>query len=327
MKVLNAQALETFLKDLEQDFDLRAPVLQHDGTRALGRPDEEVLAIPGGRIPAKPTSVFFPQFERVFTEREGQVLSRKQTDKALLVVGWTAQDAECLAFIDKFFADKFRDDLYFAKREGAVIVVVSGRCGPDGEFQKIAGGNCDLELIYDGDNYILVSYTDLGRTLAERAPEISSTESIEALQRESAELPTVDQETLEKASELLLNEKIPDDFWTEIGQQCIACTACNLVCPTCTCFDVFDWRYADETVRCRVWDSCQTRGFTREASGHNPRGSEDVRTRHRIFHKIGGDVTRWGHLTCMLCGRCDEVCPTGIGIKAVTEAIVRRYGE
>ncbi len=64
----------------------------------------------------------------------------------------------------------------------------------------------------------------------------------------------------------------------------------------------------------------------REASGHNPMGEEHIRTRRRIHHKLAADPTRWGRISCFLCGRCDEVCPTGIGIKAVAREMVRRYG-
>ena len=49
-------------------------------------------------------------------------------------------------------------------------------------------------------------------------------------------------------------------------------------------------------------------------------------TRRRIHHKLAADVTGWGHKTCFLCGRCDEVCPTGIGIKAVCREMIERCG-
>ena len=126
---------------------------------------------------------------------------------------------------------------------------------------------------------------------------------------------------------LLLEEKVPDEFWVTISNRCIACTSCNLACPTCTCFDVFD-RRGDKgnTERWRIWDSCQLDGFMREASGHNPMGTENLRTRRRIHHKLAADPTRWGQITCLLCGRCDEVCPTGIGIKSVCREMVDRYG-
>ena len=37
------------------------------------------------------------------------------------------------------------------------------------------------------------------------------------------------------------------------------------------------------------------------------------------------DLERWGHITCMLCGRCDDVCPTNIGIKRVTREMVEQF--
>jgi formate hydrogenlyase subunit 6/NADH:ubiquinone oxidoreductase subunit I len=119
---------------------------------------------------------------------------------------------------------------------------------------------------------------------------------------------------------------VPDEFWAEIGDRCIACTGCNLACPSCTCFGVQDWRYTKQVERSRMWDSCQLDGFMREASGHNPLGTEALRTRRRIHHKLAADPERWGEISCFVCGRCDAVCPTGIGIFAVAREMVARYG-
>ena len=54
---------------------------------------------------------------------------------------------------------------------------------------------------------------------------------------------------------------------------------------------------------------------------------ERVRTHRRIHHKLAADVMRWGHITCFLCGRCDRVCPTGIGIVSVCREMVETYGK
>jgi ferredoxin len=245
----------------------------------------------------------------------------------LFVVGFTAQDANCLKFIDRFYNENYRDDIYFNKRDGAVIVCVSGRCGAKGEFLKIAGGNCDLELIADGQNYLLTSYTQTGRTLAEKAGgRQAEDKKIRELQNESNALPVDDLELLHKAAKLLQEDKVPETFWETISDKCIACTSCNLACPTCTCFDVFDRKLEGKTIRYRMWDSCQLDGFMREASGHNPMGTEALRTRRRIHHKLAADPMRWGQISCMLCGRCDAVCPTGIGILAVCREMVAQYG-
>lgn len=327
MKLLTIQEVESFLKSIDSDYDVKVPVNLHDGTRAIGKLNEGSLAIAGGRIPQKITNVFFPQMEPVLTTGSEKIELPKPLSKSLFVVGFTAQDADCLKFIDRFYSENYRDDIYFNKRDGAVIVCVSGRCGADGEFLKIAGKNCDLELISDGRNYLLAIYTDTGKAVAERAGGVEADGSLlQQLQKESDALSNDDLELIQKASKLLLEEKVPDEFWATISDRCIACTSCNLVCPTCTCFDVFDRKFDDKTRRYRIWDSCQLDGFMREASGHNPMGTENLRTRRRIHHKLAADPTRWDQITCMLCGRCDDVCPTGIGIKAVCKEMVAKYG-
>ena len=326
MKSMTLEALERFFREMDADYDVRVPVSLHDGTRTLGKSDEGPLALSGGFIPLKTTSVFFPQTERVFkTDADGKIRMAGPLEKPVLVVGMTAQDAECLEFIDKFFSENFRDDIYFNKREGSVVVVVSGRCGKNGEFLEISGGNCDLELVCDGEKFIVVPYSEKGRELESKMEGGDEVETLEDLKKESDALPENDEWTIQKASKLILEEKVPDKFWEEIAERCIACTSCNYACPTCTCFDVFDRTEDGKVERLRIWDSCQLDGFMREASGHNPLGTEMSRTRRRIHHRLAADVTRWGHITCYLCGRCDEVCPTNIGIKSVSREIVERY--
>ena len=329
MKRATTQELKTFFESLDAEFDLRAPVRLHDGTRVLGSLSEGPFALEGGKIPQKPTSVFFPQYDQVFVAESGGLVMAQPALKPIMVVGFTAEDLDCLEFIDKFFAGDFRDNIYFNKRDGAVVVGVSGKCGKDGEFMKIAGGKCDIELVSDGVCFIVHPYTDKGKELVER---LNASESdgdgaeMEALKRESDALPKDDEQTVDKASEIIRAGKVPDEFWNEIASRCIACTSCNLACPTCTCFEVYDREHDGKMVRQRIWDSCQLDGFMREASGHNPTGTEMQRTHRRIHHKLAADVERWGHRTCMLCGRCDDVCPTHIGIKSVCKEIVERHG-
>ena len=139
MKILTEQQIETLLKFIESNYDVQAPVELHDGTRTLGKIGQGALALAGGVIPQKITSVFFPQMETVLTISSDGTQTQAPVSKPLFVVGFTAQDADCLEFIDQFYSENYRDDIYFNKRDGAIIVCVSGKCGKDGEFLKIAG--------------------------------------------------------------------------------------------------------------------------------------------------------------------------------------------
>ena len=137
MKAVTSEQIEAFLRSMTAQFDVRAAISLLDGTRALGRLDEGPLALAGGALPGKPTSVFFPQSETVLTYHKGHVDMQGPAEKPLLVVGLTAEDANCLEFIDRFFDEHIRDNVYFNKREASVVVVVSGRCGPDNELLRI----------------------------------------------------------------------------------------------------------------------------------------------------------------------------------------------
>ena len=335
MRRLTEAEIPSFFRSLEPRYDVWVPVRLHDGTRSLGRPGDGPLALAGGALPQKPTRMFFPQMEVILSLRGEKIRAPAPPAKPLLVAGFTAEDLDCLAFIDRFYGENYRDTIYFNKRENAITVAVTGRCGKEGRTLKVSGGNCDLELVCEGRHYLLLAHSAAGRALvndgsedgeASPLPPQDLATLLKAIRAEAATVGQEDRVFLERASRLLLEDKVPETFWEELADRCIACTTCNLVCPTCTCFDVFDRKDQDRDQRWRMWDSCQLDGFMREASGHNPMGRQALRTRRRIHHKLGADPRRWGQITCMLCGRCDEACPTGLGIKAVSRALVAKYG-
>lgn len=379
MKKYNLKVLQNWFEALavEENYQVLAPVALRDGTRSLGELSprgvdddaEQRLQLAGGALPMKPARVFTPYFDLEFSFSSDGKIVHKQSELPLLVVGFTAQDLDCLEFVDKFFSTNYYDEHYFAKRKGAVVIGVSGKCGKNGELLKIAGGKCDIELIgLDADNekhYVVVAYSELGNKLIAKLNELNANgdddvdaqdaAALEEMQSASRNIDKEDWQLLQKASALLLANKVPDEFWQDIADRCISCTACTF-CPTCTCFDVFDRRVAtkgqkwgeqakqqdtqgeygeqsersehgERTERWRIFDSCLLSSFMREASGHNPMSKESLRTRRRIHHRLAADVVRWGHITCYLCGRCDALCPSDIGIKSVCREMLERYGK
>ena len=326
MKVLTDDRLTDFFARLAATFEVRLPVLLPDGTRSLGSLGDGPIALHGGALPGKPTVAFFPHHDPVFTASGGILLEPPPPARPLFIAGFTPRDLACLRFIDRFFADGWRDDLYFRLRHGAVVAGGSGWCGPGGALMPLAGGDCDLELACDGTRWLVIPYSAAGRAITAELPDSAPPEALESLRQASAAHPDEHEALIRRASEVVRADLVPDTFWAEIGDRCIACTGCNLACPTCTCFGMQDWRSVARVERSRMWDSCQLDGFMREASGHNPLGTEALRTRRRIHHKLAADPDRWGEISCFACGRCDAVCPTGIGIFAVSRELVARFG-
>jgi formate hydrogenlyase subunit 6/NADH:ubiquinone oxidoreductase subunit I len=100
-------------------------------------------------------------------------------------------------------------------------------------------------------------------------------------------------------------------LWDELGKKCLSCAACNLVCPTCYCFDVRENIALNGKTgeRVRVWDSCQLPQFAAVATGENFRKTSARRLRHRFFRK-GKYISDMfpGELGCVGCGRCARSC-------------------
>ena len=95
------------------------------------------------------------------------------------------------------------------------------------------------------------------------------------------------------------------------------------MCPTCSCFAPLERPLPDGGVQHeRVWDSCLYEGFQKEASGHNPAALAGQRVQRFWQHKFGeGFRQTFGRYGCVGCGRCDQVCPGGIGVHAVMHKV------
>ena len=108
-------------------------------------------------------------------------------------------------------------------------------------------------------------------------------------------------------------------IWEELGQKCLSCGNCSIVCPTCYCYDVADEVVpgAREGQRSRSWDSCLYSTHAQVAGGENFRHRRSARIKFRYYHKQRGFVAQYGRPSCVGCGRCISACPVNIDISQV----------
>lgn len=131
-------------------------------------------------------------------------------------------------------------------------------------------------------------------------------------------------EGIEKISE----GRVPEEFWQQVGIQCLGCSGCTTLCPTCSCFgtrSVSNDSNAEKsgTSQVRFWDSCLYEGFQREASFHNPSKEAGQRVERFWYHKFGMDfVPEFGRYGCVGCGRCEQTCPGVIGVHSLMKRII-----
>jgi ferredoxin len=106
-------------------------------------------------------------------------------------------------------------------------------------------------------------------------------------------------------------------LWEKHVARCFSCGTCNLVCPTCYCFDVKDDLALDTVsgTRHRTLDACMLPHFAEVAGGHNFRPEPAARQRHRVKRKFEYLPARLGAgSACVGCGRCGRQCTAGIDI-------------
>jgi len=185
----------------------------------------------------------------------------------------------------------------------------------------------DLQFVGNGDAYFVETGTisgekfvtkyakyfkDAEKSVNKVVPEIKSKAS------DAVELKV----DFQKALELMARDDfVPEENYKRIGERCIYCGGCLYVCPTCTCFNIFDNIKDADGARIRNWDACVFEGYTRETSGHNPRKEKWLRTSRRYEHKLKYDYKITGMSGCVGCGRCLSSCPVGIGISKFIQEI------
>jgi ferredoxin len=111
-------------------------------------------------------------------------------------------------------------------------------------------------------------------------------------------------------------------LWQDFAATCVECGACNLVCPTCHCFLLFDEKAKDANKRYRIWDACLYNTFARVAGGANPRKHLYERLRNRFEKKFDFFPEILGYFACTGCGRCIEACPGDIDLREVLKGLV-----
>lgn len=285
--------------------------------------------------------VLFPPRERLWRARreDGHVVMEPEiADRPvpLALLGVRPCDLAALAVLDRVLADGPHPDASYAERRSTALVVAvqctrpSGTCfcssagtGPQ------AGPGADVvltELDVEGHEGLLLAEAisdagaDLLADVAHRAAsdaEMAAAESAltEAESHMGRELP---RDGLADA----LRSSLTSSRWDRIGERCLACGSCTLVCPTCFCSTVEDVTdlTGESTERWSRWDSCFTGDFS-YLHGGSVRVTTGARYRQWLTHKLSTWERQFGTAGCVGCGRCITWCPVGIDITEEAAAL------
>jgi len=341
MYLLKKKDLQELFKKWKESFDLYTPNKQ-DGAVQLSQYNEDTFTLNYINFTMPLKEFLFGQREELFRwEKDGDTIKTiniKSDDFGnRLFFGIRPCDANSVDYLDQFFYERFKDNIYAAKRENTYIVALNCLTPGNNCFCSSMGTGPFATAGYDllftpmEDNFLVESRTERGEELLAIAAHLFIAVDNELLSKKDE----MHKEVLKKFKKKLapmdvkkvLAESYDNKIWKELSSQCMGCIGCTSLCPTCTCFNVVDEDNGDGTgTRTRYWDSCQTDSFTRNAGGHNPR-NEISRVRYRIYDKMKYIDERYEHKGCVGCGRCIGTCPAYFDIVEIMNKLNEDYIE
>jgi ferredoxin len=255
-----------------------------------------------------------------------------------MVFGIKPCDLKGVLFADEFFKRDFEDAYYLGRTQNRFIVTTACLTPPRPEAcfctsaktGPFADKGFDLQLIDDGNSFIVETGSKKGEEFVKNYSKFFAQASADAegkinQLKQKAEQSVEVKVDFDKAIEMMKDEGFdPQENYKRIAERCLYCGACLYTCPTCTCFNVMENACPDKGERIRNWDGCVFEGYTREASGHNPRKTKDLRTARRYEHKLRYDYKVTNTSGCIACGRCLSSCPVNIGMSKFIEEITQK---
>lgn len=246
------------------------------------------------------------------------------------LIGVRGCELSAIQIQDRVFLDgPFSDPFYRERREQVFILAVN--CTEPGqtcfcasmETGPTAGPGYDLALTEMGASpdpfYLARAGTARGEALLQSlgAPHAAPEQCQHESERWQAASHKMGRNLDPVQARQVLQQDYDSPFWQDVGERCLSCSNCTLVCPTCFCSGVQEVTdlSGSSSERWREWDSCFSLNFTYTA-GRAIRQSTGSRYRQWLSHKLSTWYEQFDSSGCVGCGRCITWCPVGIDLTA-----------
>ncbi|OGC11847.1 hypothetical protein A3K48_05090 [candidate division WOR-1 bacterium RIFOXYA12_FULL_52_29] len=254
----------------------------------------------------------------------------------LVLLGARACDLEGINVLDRVFGEGDQDPFYLVSREKTVLIGADCTdCGASCFCSLVGGGPyptaCfDLSLAVVPNGYVVEVGSEKGKKIIDDHRNIfarvlppAAAAKKENREKVEAKLKRVNQGFSTGELSLLHKLNLENDIWRRLTKDCVECSACNFICPTCSCFLLVDEASSGLNRRHKLWDACLKAGYAKVAGGGNSRPRLFQRLQNRYHCKFDYSFDRLSRYTCVGCGRCIDGCAGNIDMREIFAALDR----
>ncbi|WP_198263760.1 4Fe-4S dicluster domain-containing protein [sulfur-oxidizing endosymbiont of Gigantopelta aegis] len=294
-----------------------------------------------------PGKYMFPDGETLFTyhrDEQGRYhFTQGESIKPQILAGVRSCDLKGIYLMDAVFSDGIKDMHYLQRREKTAIIAFNCLTPCDDhcfcetaqslDFHK--GADIFITPLVDKERLLLEVQSPRGEALIKSLVAEPCDNANELKQNAIASRPSpFGRQFMTSVEQLsqIIHEQDADEVYQQYAERCFSCGTCNLVCPTCYCFEIKDEFELDVKLaqgkgsKTRHWDACLNPGFAEVAGGHNFRPESAARQRHRVRRKFDYLPQRFEQTFCTGCGRCGRQCTTGIDIFDIVNDVCSSVG-
>lgn len=265
------------------------------------------------------------------TAQGWQMRDAVDQEQPFAFLGVRACELAAMAVQDRtFIHDHYVDPIYAARRQQAMIIAVNCTQAASTCFcaSMNSGPRCltgfDLSLTEIDQGFTIEVGSASGRKILNGVP-VRPVSHDQVQQAEIARGRAVAEMTRQLDTTNIRNllfENLDHPRWSDVGNRCLSCTNCTMVCPTCFCHSVTDVSdlTGEHVDRVRQWDSCFNSEFS-YMNGGLVRGDTRSRYRQWLTHKLAAWIDQFDTSGCVGCGRCITWCPVGIDLTEEVAAI------
>jgi sulfhydrogenase subunit beta (sulfur reductase) len=324
--------LERFITLLGAFGEVHAPVARDGGFAFQKLTDWREARLDYTRTILPPKKYVLPPKEELFHfDADAGYVAPADPPGRMVLFGVHPCDVYGLNILDEVFEGRYPDPYFRARRKAIAVVGVD--CVPDEHCfcrsmrADFVDHGFDLFLYDIGADYLVLVGTALGDDMVLAGKEIFravTPADIDEYKRRS----TAKEQAFQLQVEIrdlpeIFELEYDSGFWQELGDRCLSCGSCTVVCPTCYCYEARDEVTLGSCAgaRERCWDSCVFHTHALVAGGENFREQRADRIKFRFYHKQRGFVAEYGRPSCVGCGRCIPACPVGINIVEVVDRL------